>query len=53
MNESAVMPTATMSPAIPGSVSVKPAVSLSARTAPYVAAAAIPSDAMTTIPRPR
>ena len=34
MNESAVMPTATISPAMPGSESVKPAVSLSSSTRP-------------------
>jgi hypothetical protein len=53
MNESAVMPTATISPAIPGNVSVKPAAFASSRTMAYVMAAATSSDAITTTPRPR
>ena len=53
MNESAVMPTATIRPAMPGRVSVKFAVSLSSSTMAYVAAAATSSEAMTTSPSPR
>ena len=53
MNESAVMPTATIRPAMPGRVMVKPAVLLSSSTRPYVAAAATSSDTITTTPSPR
>ena len=53
MNESAVTPTAMISPAMPGNVRVKFAVSLSSSTSAYVAAAATSSEATTTRPRPR
>ena len=38
MNESAVMPTATIRPAMPGRVSVKPALLASSSTSAYVVA---------------
>ena len=53
MNESAVMPTATIRPAMPGRVSVKFAVFESSRTMAYVAAPATSSEPTTTMPRPR
>jgi hypothetical protein len=53
MNESAVMPMATMSPAMPGSVSVKPTPWPSNSTIPYVTAAATTNELMATSPSPR
>ncbi len=53
MNESAVMPTATMKPAMPGRVMANPMLVPSRITISYVINAATASDAITTSPRPR
>jgi hypothetical protein len=53
MNESAVMPIATIRPAMPGNVRVKPTPWPSRSTRAYVRAVATSNDPIATRPSPR